>query len=106
MLQLHRKSSPSYSANLLISGLKSRQTSSFVMPQIAAYSGIKTDVAQIVEHREERNLRKLGDARDEDKLLVFVISFENGKHLSIDSWCMLRGEESSRNAAMESRIHR
>ena len=36
---------------------------------------IKTDVAQIVEHREERDLSKLGDACDEDKLFVFVVSF-------------------------------
>ncbi len=85
MLQLHRKSILRIAANLLISGLKSRNTSSFVIPQMSRIFRLKADVAQIVEHREERDLRKLGDAGDEDKLLVFVICLENGKNLSIDS---------------------
>ena len=46
---------------------------------------LKTDVAQVVEYREERNLRKLGNAGDEDELLIFVVSFQYGKHLSIDA---------------------
>ena len=46
---------------------------------------LKTDVAQIVEYREERDLRKLGDTCDEDKLLVFVISLEDGKNTTINS---------------------
>ena len=41
--------------------------------------------AQIVEYREERNLGKLGDTRNEDKLLVSVICLENGKNLTINS---------------------
>ena len=45
---------------------------------------LKADIAQIIEYREERNLRKLGDAGDEDKLLVFIICLENGKNLSIN----------------------
>ena len=45
---------------------------------------LKADVAQIVEYREERDLRKLGDAGDEDKLFVFVICLENGKNFPID----------------------
>ena len=45
---------------------------------------LETNVAQIIEHREKRNLRKLGNACDKDKLFVFVISLENGKHLPID----------------------
>ena len=36
---------------------------------------VETDVTQIIEHREERNLCKLGYACDEDKLLVFVVGF-------------------------------
>ena len=46
---------------------------------------LKADVAQVIEHREKRDLHELGDAGDEDKLLVFVISLENGKNLSVDS---------------------
>ena len=46
---------------------------------------VETDVTQIIEHREERNLCKLGYACDEDKLLVFVVGFQYGKHLSIDA---------------------
>lgn len=37
---------------------------------------IKTDVAQIIENREERNLSELGDARDKDETLVFVLFFK------------------------------
>ena len=47
--------------------------------------GLKTDVAQIVEYGEERDLRKLGDACDEDKLLVFVVRLQDGKDLSVDA---------------------
>ena len=47
--------------------------------------GLKTDVAQIVEHGEEGDLRKLGDARDEDKLLVFVVRLQDGEDLSVDA---------------------
>ena len=45
---------------------------------------IKTDVAQIIENREERNLSELGDARDEDETLVFVLFFQDGKHGLVD----------------------
>ena len=45
----------------------------------------KTDVAQVVEYGEERDLRKLGDARDEDKPLVFVVRLQDGKDLSVDA---------------------
>ncbi len=85
MLRLHRKSSPSIAANLLISGLKSRKHFFLRNTADGCIFRLKADVAQIVEHREERNLRKLGDAGDEDKLLVFIICLENGKHLSINS---------------------
>ena len=47
--------------------------------------GLKTDVAQIVEHGEEGDLRKLGDARDKDKLLVFVVRLQDGEDLSVDA---------------------
>ena len=46
---------------------------------------IKADIAQVIEHREEGNLCKLGDTCDKDKLLVFIISLEDGKHFSIDT---------------------
>lgn len=45
----------------------------------AADSGvgcIKTDVAQIVKYGEEGDLCELGDARDEDETLVFVLFFK------------------------------
>ena len=45
---------------------------------------IKTDIAQVIEHRKEGNLCKLGDTCDKDKLLVFIICLKNGKHFSID----------------------
>ena len=47
--------------------------------------GLKTDVAQIIEYGEEGDLRKLGDARDEDKLLVFVVCLQDGEDLSVDA---------------------
>lgn len=37
---------------------------------------IKTDVTQVVENREKRNLSELGDARDEDETLVLVLFFK------------------------------
>ena len=43
----------------------------------------ETDIGQVVENREKRNLRKLGDARNEDETLVRIISFQDGKHASI-----------------------
>ena len=43
----------------------------------------ETDIGQVVENREERNLRKLGNARDEDETLVGIISLQNGKNASI-----------------------
>ena len=45
---------------------------------------IKTDVAQIIENREERNLSELSDARDEDEAFVLVLFFQDGKHGFID----------------------
>ena len=47
--------------------------------------GFETDVAQIVEYGEEGDLCKLGDARDEDKLLVFVVRLQDGEDLSVDA---------------------
>lgn len=41
----------------------------------------ETDIGQVVENREERNLRKLGNARDEDETLVGIVSLQNGKTL-------------------------
>ena len=46
---------------------------------------VETDVAEIVEDREEGYLRELRDAGDEDETLVFVVGFQYGKHLSIDA---------------------
>ena len=43
----------------------------------------ETDIGQVVEYREKRNLSKLGNARDEDKTLVRIISLQNGKNASI-----------------------
>ena len=43
----------------------------------------ETDIGQVVENREKRDLRKLGNARDEDETLVRIISFQNGKNASI-----------------------
>ena len=50
---------------------------------------IKADVTQVVEYREKRNLCKLSDTRNEDKLLVFVLCFQDGKHFSIDTCARL-----------------
>ena len=54
---------------------------------------LETDVHQIVEHGEERNLRKLGYACDEDKALHLVICLQNGKHLAVEGCAgfVLRG---------------
>ena len=49
----------------------------------------KTDVTQIVEHREEWDLRKLSDACNKYKLLIFIISFQYGENFSIDSGAFL-----------------
>ena len=43
----------------------------------------ETDIGQIVECREQGNLRKLGDAGNEDKALVLIVSLQNGEHVSI-----------------------
>ena len=43
----------------------------------------ETDIGQVVEYREKRNLRKLGDARNEDETLVRIICFQDGKNLTI-----------------------
>ena len=43
----------------------------------------KTDIGQVVEYREKRNLRKLGNTRNEDETLVCIIGFQNGKNASI-----------------------
>ena len=45
--------------------------------------GLETDVGQVVECGEQGDLRKLGDARDEDKLLVLVVSLQDGEHLPV-----------------------
>ena len=45
----------------------------------------KTDICQIIQYREERNLRKLCDACDKDKLLVVGSCFQYGKHILINS---------------------
>ena len=45
---------------------------------------LKTDVAQIVEHGEEGYLGKLGNARDEHKLLIFVICLQDGEDVPVD----------------------
>ena len=43
----------------------------------------ETDIGQIVECREQGNLRKLGDAGDKDEALVLIVSLQNGEHVSI-----------------------
>ena len=43
----------------------------------------ETDIGQVVENREKRDLCKLGNARDEDETLVGIISLQNGKNASI-----------------------
>ena len=45
---------------------------------------LKADIAQIIKYREERDLRKLGDAGDEDKFFVFILCFQDCKYFSID----------------------
>lgn len=56
----------------------------------------QTDVAEVIEHREEGNLRKLGNASDKDKLLILIISLQDGKNTTIDCcttfmfWCLPR----------------
>ncbi len=45
---------------------------------------IETDVTEIIENGEKRNLRELGDASNEDKLFILVISLQDGKDLPID----------------------
>ena len=45
---------------------------------------IKTDVAQVIEYREEGDLSELGNARDEDEALVLVLFFQDGKHGLVD----------------------
>ena len=43
----------------------------------------ETDIGQVVEYREKRNLRKLGDARNKDEPLVRIISFQNGENFTV-----------------------
>ena len=43
----------------------------------------ETDIGQVVEYREKRNLRKLGNTRNEDETLIRIIGFQNGKDASI-----------------------
>ena len=43
----------------------------------------ETDIGQVVEYREKRNLRKLGNTRNEDETLIRIIGFQNGKNASI-----------------------
>ena len=45
---------------------------------------VKTDVAEVIEHREEGNLRKLSNASDKDKLLILIICLQDGKDTAID----------------------
>lgn len=45
---------------------------------------VKTDVAEIVEDREEGYLRELRDAGDEDETLVLVVGFQYGEHFAVD----------------------
>ena len=45
---------------------------------------VETDVAEIVEDREEGYLRELRDAGDEDETLVLVVGFQYGEHFAVD----------------------
>ena len=43
----------------------------------------ETDIGQVVEYREKRNLRKLGNTRNEDETLIRIIGYQKGKNASI-----------------------
>ena len=45
---------------------------------------VETDVAEIVEDREEGYLRELRDAGDEDETLVLVVGFQYGEHFAVN----------------------
>ena len=44
----------------------------------------ETDVGQVIEHREQGYLCKLGDTRNKDKLFILIIHLEHGKYRPID----------------------
>ena len=49
----------------------------------------EADVGEIVEHGEQRDLRKLGDAREENETLVLHTRLQHGEHTSIYSCACL-----------------